>query len=124
MPASVARGFCDERQRGKANHHFVDILSQRVFAIALSSEDVNDHAALRHDMALQAVMERDWAWHIHSAMVDNFISSYSHPPKVLILGFDATDDRMHGKQEGRFFHGYRQTTCPAAQPDDQAHWKL
>ncbi len=31
--------------------------------------------------------------------------------KVLILDFDATDDPMHGRQDGRFFHGYYINYC-------------
>ena len=33
------------------------------------------------------------------------------PPEELILNFDATDDRVHGEQEGRFFHGYYDYYC-------------
>ena len=29
----------------------------------------------------------------------------------MILDFDATDDPVHGQQEGRFFHGYYQNYC-------------
>ena len=32
-------------------------------------------------------------------------------PRHLILDFDATDDPVHGKQEGRFFHGYYDHHC-------------
>ena len=63
--ASVARGLCDKRQRGKVYHRFSDLLRQRVFAIALGYEDVNDHAALRHDVALQTAVERDLYWPVH-----------------------------------------------------------
>lgn len=38
--------------------------------------------------------------------VETFIASHRRPPKELVLDFDATDDRVHGRQEGRFFHGY------------------
>ena len=37
------------------------MLRQRVFGLALGYEDVNDHAALRHDLALQTAAERDCA---------------------------------------------------------------
>ncbi|PIE74613.1 MAG: hypothetical protein CSA18_04180, partial [Deltaproteobacteria bacterium] len=32
-------------------------------------------------------------------------------PKQIILDVDATDDPLHGKQEGRFFHGYYKEYC-------------
>jgi len=39
----------------------------------------------------------------HRVLVEKFIASFSEAPTELILDFDATDDRVHGKQEGRFF---------------------
>ena len=44
-------------------------------------------------------------------MVDQFIASHAQPPEHLILDFDATDDPVHGRQEGRFFHGYYDNYC-------------
>jgi hypothetical protein len=38
--------------------------------------------------------------------VDAFLRTTKKPPRLLILDFDATDDPLHGKQAGRFFHGY------------------
>ncbi|MCH7942275.1 MAG: transposase, partial [Proteobacteria bacterium] len=52
LTASVARRLSDTRQRGKVAHRFVDMLRQRVYGLALGYEDVNDHAALRHALAL------------------------------------------------------------------------
>jgi hypothetical protein len=43
--------------------------------------------------------------------VETFIASHDQPPTELILDFDATDDRIHGTQEGRFFHGYYDNYC-------------
>jgi hypothetical protein len=43
--------------------------------------------------------------------VAKFISRQREPPKVLVLDLDATDDPLHGKQEGRFFHGYYDGYC-------------
>ena len=44
-------------------------------------------------------------------MVENFIASFEAPPEELVLDFDATDDAVHGCQEGRFFHGYYDHYC-------------
>ena len=52
LTGQVARGLADERQLGKVRHRLIDMLRQRVFGIALGYEDVNDHAALRHDLAV------------------------------------------------------------------------
>ena len=43
---------------------------------------------------------------LQDALVDLFLDAFARPPKELILDFDATDDPLHGHQEGRFFHGY------------------
>ena len=44
-------------------------------------------------------------------LVDLFLESYDHPPRQIILDLDATDDPVHGTQEGRFFHGYYGHYC-------------
>jgi hypothetical protein len=48
---------------------------------------------------------------IAEVLVDQFIASHAQPPESLILDFDATDDPLHGQQEGRFFHGYYDNYC-------------
>ena len=125
LTAAVARRLGDRRQRGKVRHRFVDMLRQRVFAIALGYEDLNDHTELRHDVAVQTATGQDralasaptlcrfenqaeasWAWAIHEVLADAFIAAHGDPPAEIVLDFDATDDPVHGHQEGRFFHGY------------------
>lgn len=48
---------------------------------------------------------------IEHLLVDVFLDSFSKPPEEIILDFDATDDPLHGNQEGRFFHGYYDSYC-------------
>ena len=43
--------------------------------------------------------------------MEQFIDSYKRPPHRVVLDFDATDDRVHGQQEGRFYHGYYDAYC-------------
>ncbi|MDP7693452.1 MAG: IS1380 family transposase [Vicinamibacterales bacterium] len=43
--------------------------------------------------------------------VDMFIDAHELPPTQIILDVDATDDPIHGDQEGRFFHGYYNSYC-------------
>ncbi len=43
--------------------------------------------------------------------VDAFLDAHAKPPRKIILDLDATDDPLHGKQEGRFFHGYYRCYC-------------
>jgi hypothetical protein len=39
-------------------------------------------------------------------LVTTFLSAHDRPPRQIVLDLDATDDPVHGQQEGRFFHGY------------------
>lgn len=43
--------------------------------------------------------------------VDAFMDAHSKRPEEIILDLDATDDLIHGTQEGRFFHGYYGNYC-------------
>jgi DDE family transposase len=43
--------------------------------------------------------------------VDLFLEAHPQPPKQITLDLDATDDPLHGQQEGRFFHGYYSCYC-------------
>ena len=44
-------------------------------------------------------------------LVDLFLEAHQKAPKEIILDLDATDDPLHGKQEGRFFHAYYGHYC-------------
>jgi hypothetical protein len=48
---------------------------------------------------------------IAGLFVDLFLEAHATPPKEIILDLDATDDPLHGRQEGRFFHGYYDCYC-------------
>src|SRR5437763_6863579 len=48
---------------------------------------------------------------IEALFVDLFLDAHQPPPKQIILDLDATDDPLHGHQEGRFFHGYYDCSC-------------
>ena len=48
---------------------------------------------------------------IEDLFVTLFLEGYPEEPDEIILDFDATDDPLHGEQEGRFFHGYYGTYC-------------
>jgi hypothetical protein len=110
------------------------LLAQRIIAIALGYEDLNDHQELRKDPALQIAsgqlpepemtlaspptlcrlenrVNHETLGRIAEVFVDQFIKSQGSPPEHLMLDFDATDDPVHGHQEGRFFHGYYDHHC-------------
>ena len=48
---------------------------------------------------------------IEALLVDLFVEAHARPPDEIVLDFDATDDPLHGNQEGRFFHGYYGNYC-------------
>jgi Transposase DDE domain group 1 len=48
---------------------------------------------------------------IKRLMVDLFLEAHERAPNEIILDLDATDDPVHGEQEGRFFHGYYDCYC-------------
>ena len=48
---------------------------------------------------------------IEALFVDLFLEAHGAPPRQIVLDLDATDDRLHGHQEGRFFHGYYDCYC-------------
>jgi hypothetical protein len=67
---------------------------------------------------LENRIDRQACVQINKLLVELFIESHktpageaSSPPKEVVLDFDATDDPIHGRQEGRFFHGYYDQYC-------------
>ena len=48
---------------------------------------------------------------IEALFVDLFLDAHEDAPERLVLDLDATDDPLHGRQEGRFFHGYYDCYC-------------
>jgi hypothetical protein len=145
MVKRFAACFHDERRAHLIEHEVVTLVGQRVFAIALGYEDLNDHDQLRHDpmMAVLAgkleARREDCApvagkstlnrlerskleptrYHkishnpiaIKRLLVDLFLEAHERAPNGIILDLDATDDPVHGNQEGRFFHGYYDCYC-------------
>lgn len=140
--------FCDARDPALIEHSLRTLVLQRVIALALGYEDLNDHDQLRHDPVL-AVMagklearRRDCAplagkstlnrlehatstqqvqrryrkithdpKRIEALFVDLFLNAHAQAPEAITLDLDATDDPLHGHQEGRFFHGYYDGDC-------------
>ena len=48
---------------------------------------------------------------IRNLLVDLFLEAHARAPRQIILDLDATDDPLHGEQEGRYFHGYYDCYC-------------
>ena len=130
LTRSLDTALPDSRDADRISHPQLDLLRQRIYGIALGYEDLNDHDTLRHDLAWQTAVERDEplassptlcrlearasrrsAVAMHAVLVEQFIHGFKSAPSELVLDFDATDDRVHGLQEGRFFHGYYGDWC-------------
>ena len=115
-------------------HEQREMLAQRIFSIALGYEDLNDQQTLRDDPALQIAsgkggeeefplaspstlcrlenrVDRKALVDMSKLLVEHFLASYDEPPEEIVLDFDATDDLIHGNQEGRFYHGYYHNYC-------------
>jgi hypothetical protein len=48
---------------------------------------------------------------IDRLFVNIFLQAHAEVPEQIVLDVDATDDPLHGNQEGRFFHGYYRNYC-------------
>jgi hypothetical protein len=142
----VAACFIDHRDVEQVIHALPTLIGQRIVAIALGYEDVNDHDTLRFDPVLALFSDRleakrkdcaplagkstinrlehaprDGGERYHKighdakalerVFVDVFLDAYGEPPEEIVLDLDATDDPLHGDQEGRFFHGYYDCWC-------------
>ena len=134
LTRALADCIADPRDPAKIRHDLRRMLIQRILGMALGYEDLNDHQILRDDplMAVLAdqrpdpqgplaspstlcrfenAITRESLVRMSRVFVEQFLASYQEPPKEIILDFDATDDLVHGNQEGRFFHGYYDHYC-------------
>jgi hypothetical protein len=137
----LAACFLDGRSQDQVEHTVLEMLSQRVYGLALGYEDLNDHEQLRSDpvfgvLAGRAQLDqplagkstlnrlelgsgaRDrykkityWKDGIDELLVQVFIEAHEQAPAEIVLDVDTTDLPLHGKQEGRFFHGYYDEYC-------------
>ena len=141
----LAGCFKDHRDPDLIEHRVETLLTQRITAIALGYEDLNDHDDLRHDPIMAVLAGKLAATRVDCApvagkstlnrlelsqteptryariaadpaaietlFVDLFLDAHDAPPAEITLDLDATDDPLHGHQEGRFFHGYYDGYC-------------
>jgi hypothetical protein len=139
--ARLAECFLDGRNQEYVEHSIVEMLSQRIYGLALGYEDINDHEQLRHNPVFGILAGREeleeplagkstlnrmelgagtkdrykkitfWKNAMDELLVKVFLESYQKAPDEIILDVDTTDLPLHGKQEGRFFHGYYDCYC-------------
>lgn len=120
-----------EWRKRKGRHSLSTLIKQRVFQIACGYEDQNDSNSLREDPLLKVVCgslpesEEDLASQPTFSRLENSATRRAchqiadllfelyltergkdGAPKKILLDFDATDDPVHGDQEGSYYHGY------------------
>jgi len=118
----------DERDPSKVKHARREQVRQRLYQIALGYADCNDADRLRHDPLLKSVCDRTpQAQGLSSQptlsrlenavdartlrailreVEEQYVSSFTQAPEVIVLDIDSTDDPTHGQQQLSFFHGY------------------
>jgi hypothetical protein len=137
----LAMCFLDGRNQEQVEHSILEMLSQRIYGLALGYEDIHDHEQLRTDPVFGILAGRDelaeplagkstlnrmelgtgakdrykkitfWKDAVDELLVKIFLESYQKAPDEIIVDMDTTDLPLHGKQEGRFFHGYYDSYC-------------
>jgi hypothetical protein len=137
----LAECFLDGRNQEQVEHSVLEMLSQRIYGLALGYEDINDHEQLRTDPVFGILAGRNeleeplagkstlnrmelgtgtkdrykkitfWKEAIDELLVKVFLESHPKAADQIILDVDTTDLPLHGKQEGRFFHGYYDSYC-------------
>jgi len=134
LTRDLAAVLSDPRDPRRVNFTRHDLLKQRVFQIAAGYEDANDANTLRHDPIFKLMLDRlpesgaplasqptisrfenrvarTELYRMARVLVDQFIASYSRPPKVIVLDFDDTEDPVHGEQEEARYDGYYGGYC-------------
>ena len=137
----LAECFLDGRNPQQVEHSIQEMLSQRIYGLAMGYEDINDHEQLRTDpvfgiLAGREELERPlagkstlnrmelgsgtkdrykkitfWKEAVDELLVKVFVEAHEQAPDEIVLDVDTTDLPLHGKQEGRFFHGYYDSYC-------------
>lgn len=126
----AAAAIGDKRRRASVRHDMRSLLAQRIYGLCCGWEDVTDHNALRHDLAVQTAVGRDeelasgptlsrlensatmaHAVALNRVLLEQFIASRDTVPDELVLDIDATHVPLHGQQEGAHFHAHYDNYC-------------
>ena len=132
LTAAVAGKLDDTRQRGKVRHRLLDMVRQRRLcdrarprgferprSTAPRSGDADGDGTRRSLLPARADAlplrepgdARVGLGSARSLGAQNFLAAHPTPPEEIVLDIDATDDAVHGRQVGRFFHGYYDHYC-------------
>jgi hypothetical protein len=71
--------------------------------LELTGKEVSEEERYKKIALQEAAVDR--------LLVEVFLQAHREPPQEIVLDLDATDDPVHGNQEGRFFHGYYGHYC-------------
>ena len=101
---------CNMEDNYAANSAYVRGLEIRWLSLRRFESDLPHH--LRPGAGKGRVITRSHTGEaIERLLVELFLEAHSRAPRQIVLDLDATDDPLHGKQEGRFFHGYYDCYC-------------
>lgn len=128
LTAQFIAALQDGRSIGQVTHTLAEMTRSRIYGILADYEDQNDHDTLRSDPVFKLLAGRqpddpDLAsqptlsrfengvsvaslFRLCDVLIDQFIASFSAPPRRLTLDIDTFDDPAHGQQQLTFFHGY------------------
>lgn len=131
----LANAITDQRHPSYIDHTLTDLLRQRIYQCACGYADGNDANSLRHDPAfklslgrapldkdtslasaptfsrLENTLSRKDIYRLAQAFVTAFIDSYAHPPALIVLDMDHSEDRTHGQQELALYNQHYQSHC-------------
>lgn len=126
----AAAAFGGDRRKASVRHDMRSLLARRIYGLCCGWEDVTDHNALRHDLAVQTAVGRDQALAsaltlsrlensatmahavaLNRVLLEQFIASRKAVPDELVLDIDATHVPLHGQQEGAHFHAHYDNYC-------------
>jgi hypothetical protein len=131
--------FVDYRDQRYVEHSVQELVSQRIHGLVLGYEDLNDHDHLRLDpihgliagksdpLGQDRILESDKgkalaahstlnrlelsAEEIEQLLIQRGVKAIPRKSAEIVLDFDATDDPLHGGQQGAYFHGYYRDYC-------------
>ncbi len=134
----LAKCLDDPRQPGKVRHQTLELLRQRVFALACGYADCNDAARLADDSIHKLLLERDpiggpalasqptlsrfenavgrreliaMGHGLADTVIEHHRRRLRGRAERITIDLDPTDDPTHGQQELTFFNGHYDTWC-------------
>jgi hypothetical protein len=134
LTQALASSAPDVREQAKVRHTILEMMRERIYAIACGYEDANDLDTLRSDPALKLACERRPQQDAElasqptlsrlenrlrprdllamgSVIAQRVVAELPEATECVVLDVDATDDPCHGQQQFELFNGFYDTHC-------------